>query len=169
MFQRHDSHRLWRQKCSCLLRGHQLGPTTEGVQRAHGESVPCEMVSSEGGDSLQRLWWWVCTFGFLFLVLKLKSLRFSRNVLIYIMQLVCGTILNMYFISRQLTSIWLHTSKQFSFLTVVFILYPYLGFRSGSDGKGSACNVRDLGSFPGVGKSPGGGSCACCSCLFLSY
>ena len=27
----------------------------------------------------------------------------------------------------------------------------------GSDGKGPACNVGDLGSIPGVGRSPGGG------------
>ena len=28
---------------------------------------------------------------------------------------------------------------------------------SGSDGKESACNTGDLGSFPGLGRSPGGG------------
>ena len=27
----------------------------------------------------------------------------------------------------------------------------------GSDGKESACNVGDLGSIPGLGRSPGGG------------
>ena len=32
-----------------------------------------------------------------------------------------------------------------------------LGFLSGSDGKESACNVRDLDSIPGLGRSPGGG------------
>ena len=32
-----------------------------------------------------------------------------------------------------------------------------LGFLSGSDGKESACSVRDLGSIPGLGRSPGGG------------
>ena len=30
------------------------------------------------------------------------------------------------------------------------------GFPSGSDGKESACNVEDLGSIPGLGRSPGG-------------
>ena len=30
-------------------------------------------------------------------------------------------------------------------------------FPSGPDGKESACNVRDLGSIPGLGRSPGGG------------
>ena len=32
-----------------------------------------------------------------------------------------------------------------------------LGFPGGSDGKVSAFNVRDLGSGPGLGRSPGGG------------
>ena len=31
------------------------------------------------------------------------------------------------------------------------------GFPSSSDGKESACNVGDLGSIPGLGRSPGGG------------
>ena len=31
------------------------------------------------------------------------------------------------------------------------------GFPGGSDGKESACNVGDLGSLPGLGRSPGGG------------
>ena len=30
-------------------------------------------------------------------------------------------------------------------------------FPGGSDGKESACNVEDLGSIPGLGRSPGGG------------
>ena len=30
-------------------------------------------------------------------------------------------------------------------------------FPDGSDGKESACNVRDPGSIPGSGRSPGGG------------
>ena len=32
-----------------------------------------------------------------------------------------------------------------------------LGFPGGSDGKASACNVGDLGSIPGLGRSPGEG------------
>ena len=32
------------------------------------------------------------------------------------------------------------------------------GFPGGSDGKESACNAGDLGSVPGVGKSPGEGN-----------
>ena len=31
------------------------------------------------------------------------------------------------------------------------------GFPSGSEGKASACNVGDLGSIPGLGRSPGEG------------
>ena len=33
----------------------------------------------------------------------------------------------------------------------------FLGCPSASDGKESACNVRDLGSIPWLGRSPGGG------------
>ena len=33
----------------------------------------------------------------------------------------------------------------------------FLGFPSGSDGKESACNAVDLGSIPGLRRSPGGG------------
>jgi len=32
-----------------------------------------------------------------------------------------------------------------------------LGFSCGSDGKESICNVGDLGSIPGLGRSPGEG------------
>ena len=32
-----------------------------------------------------------------------------------------------------------------------------LGFPTGSDGKESTCNVEDLGSIPGLGRSPGEG------------
>ena len=32
-----------------------------------------------------------------------------------------------------------------------------MGFPGGSDGKESAYNARDLGSIPGLGRSPGGG------------
>ena len=36
-------------------------------------------------------------------------------------------------------------------------LYVFVGFPGGSDGKESACNVGDLGSVPGQGRSPGEG------------
>ena len=35
----------------------------------------------------------------------------------------------------------------------------FWGFPGGSDGKGSACNVGDLGSIPGLGRSPGEEKC----------
>ena len=35
------------------------------------------------------------------------------------------------------------------------ILHQPMGFPGGSDGKESACNVGDLGSIPGLGRSPG--------------
>ena len=34
----------------------------------------------------------------------------------------------------------------------------FLGFHGGSAGKESACNVGDLGSIPGLGRSPGEGN-----------
>ena len=33
-----------------------------------------------------------------------------------------------------------------------------MGFPSGSDGKESVCNVGNLGSIPGLGRSPGEGN-----------
>ena len=33
-----------------------------------------------------------------------------------------------------------------------------MGFPGGSDGKESACNAGNLGSIPGLGKSPGEGN-----------
>ena len=34
----------------------------------------------------------------------------------------------------------------------------FLSFPGGSDGKESACNTGDLGSIPGLGRSPGEGN-----------
>ena len=47
--------------------------------------------------------------------------------------------------------------------TVLVLEFPWLevaniGFPSGSDGKESACNAGDLGSMPGLGRSPGEGN-----------
>ena len=36
-------------------------------------------------------------------------------------------------------------------------ILKHLGFPDGSDGKESSCNVGDLGSIPGLGRSPGEG------------
>ena len=37
-------------------------------------------------------------------------------------------------------------------------VYIYPGFPCDSDGKESACKVEDLGSSPGLGRSPGEGN-----------
>ena len=37
------------------------------------------------------------------------------------------------------------------------VLVFYWGFPGGSDGKESTCSARDLGSIPGLGRSPGEG------------
>ena len=37
------------------------------------------------------------------------------------------------------------------------LCYASSGFPGGSDGKKSTCNERDLGSIPGLRRSPGGG------------
>ena len=36
--------------------------------------------------------------------------------------------------------------------------FTYTDFPSGSEGKASAYNAGDLGSIPGLGRSPGGGN-----------
>ena len=44
---------------------------------------------------------------------------------------------------------------------VYIYIYIYMhnqAFPDGSDGKASACNVGDLGSIPGSGRSPGEGN-----------
>ena len=41
--------------------------------------------------------------------------------------------------------------------TVPF-LYFYVGLPGGSDSKESICNAEELGSIPGLGRSPGGGN-----------
>ena len=48
-------------------------------------------------------------------------------------------------------------SEGLRFLTNSSVLGETLGFPGNSDGKESACNVGDLGSIPGLGRSPGGG------------
>ena len=41
--------------------------------------------------------------------------------------------------------------------SIYFYLFTYLGFPDSSTGKESACNAGDLGSIPGLGRSPGEG------------
>ena len=48
--------------------------------------------------------------------------------------------------------LWVH---EIIYLGVFFVK---LGFPGGSDGKASACNAGDLGSIPGLGRSPGEGN-----------
>ena len=52
-------------------------------------------------------------------------------------------------------------------LMFLFTTKTYCGFSGGSDGKGSACNMGDLGWVPGSGRSPGEGKGypLQCSCL----
>ena len=45
----------------------------------------------------------------------------------------------------------------FSFLNIVLVIQVW-GFPGGSDGKASAHNAGDQGSFPGSGRSPGEGN-----------
>ena len=43
------------------------------------------------------------------------------------------------------------------FLVLFINSVSFLGFPGGSGSKESACNAGDLGSIPGLGRSPGGG------------
>ena len=46
-------------------------------------------------------------------------------------------------------------NSHYSSMMLLLFLYPILqDFSGGSDGKESACNVGDLGSIPGLGRSP---------------
>ena len=50
--------------------------------------------------------------------------------------------------------------QKFKYVTINFLvtyLNISLGFSCDSDGKESICNVGDLGSIPGLGRSPGEG------------
>ena len=53
-----------------------------------------------------------------------------------------------------------HTSQCWLTIASPLLLKIYFqisGFPSGSDDKESACSAEDLGSIPGLGRSPGGG------------
>ena len=63
---------------------------------------------------------------------------------------------------------WGVLQNQRFFGVPVSLLFPTpSGFPGGSTGKESACNVRDLGSIPGLGRSPGGGHVNPLQCSFL--
>ena len=55
----------------------------------------------------------------------------------------------------------LHSFKWYSISLerqkIMTLFYRVVGFHCGSAGKESACNVGDLGSIPGLGRSPGEG------------
>ena len=48
--------------------------------------------------------------------------------------------------------------KDLYFIDLKVSNYKRISFPGGSDGKTSACNVGDWGSFPGLGRSPGEGN-----------
>ena len=55
--------------------------------------------------------------------------------------------------------IYIHSVHIQLFCVFIFSrVFNNLGFPGGSDGKESACNVGDLGSIPGMGRFPGGGT-----------
>ena len=43
------------------------------------------------------------------------------------------------------------------YMLICIHVYTYMGFPGSSAGKESACNTGDLGSIPGLERSPGGG------------
>ena len=54
---------------------------------------------------------------------------------------------------------FIHTHIYIILILVYFSILPYtMSFPGGSEVKVSACNTGDLGSIPGSGRSPGGGS-----------
>ena len=49
------------------------------------------------------------------------------------------------------------TEKSKHHMIYIYVCVCVCIFPGGSDGKESACSVGDLGSIPGLGRSPGGG------------
>ena len=49
--------------------------------------------------------------------------------------------------------LWLETVL----VLIILRIASRVGSPGGSDGKESACNTGDLGSIPGLGRTPGGG------------
>ena len=54
-------------------------------------------------------------------------------------------------------SLLFNTLSRFVIAFLPVFTQIFLGFPGGSAGKESACNVGDLGSIPGLGRSPGEG------------
>ena len=65
------------------------------------------------------------------------------------------------------TILYVRVKEQGQNLSVYLYFYivHFQGFPGGSDGKAFACNVGDLGSIPGLGRSPGEGNPLQHSCL----
>ena len=57
----------------------------------------------------------------------------------------------------QETLVWFLSQKDSPGEGIGYPTPVFLGFPGGSAGKESACNVGDLGSIPGLGRSPGEG------------
>ena len=51
---------------------------------------------------------------------------------------------------------WTNSIKYNYYYYIVVVYSIIMGFPGGSDGKESACDARDLGSIPGLGRFPGG-------------
>ena len=56
------------------------------------------------------------------------------------------------------TSCQISSSIRLEIKCIINVMYLNHGFPGGSDGKASACNVEDLGSNLGLGRSPGEGN-----------
>ena len=52
---------------------------------------------------------------------------------------------------------WLLSLFEIISIVLLSVPYSFLGFPCGSVGKESTCNAGDLGSIPGLGRSPGEG------------
>ena len=51
--------------------------------------------------------------------------------------------------------IYIYTNTYICIYVYIYVcVYIYIGFPCGSAGKESACNAGDLGSIPGLGRSP---------------
>ena len=48
-------------------------------------------------------------------------------------------------------------NSYYDYLDLFKFIFLFVGFPGISEGKESACSVGDLGSIPGLGRSPGGG------------
>ena len=73
------------------------------------------------------------------------------------LSLTCFLLLSADFFSCVLTCVFVFGCSGSLFLSRLFSVC-FLGFPGGAEVKASACNVGDLGSIPGLGRSPGEGN-----------